>query len=251
MQKLLLACVVVCGFAAPAVAADIPVAPYRPVLLRPLYSWTGCYLGVNIGGGAAPQTFTDTAGTFGVTGADLGNHTARGVVGGGQLGCDYQVGPFVLGLQGLFDLSGMKASNTQPINQFWNHSFVQTVATAAARIGYTLTPTMLIYVKAGGAWAHGLYNVSTPPGAIPPDYILALGSRTAGGWIAGVGLEWAFGGGNWSAFLEYDHMGFSSSRVSYTSTVIAGTTFPFEVAQSVNLVLVGINYRFNGGALGF
>jgi hypothetical protein len=39
--------------------------------------------------------------------------------------------------------------------------------------------------------------------------------------------------------------------VSYTSTVIAGTTFPFEVAQSVNLVLVGINYRFNGGALGF
>ena len=29
---------------------------------RPLYSWTGCYIGVNMGGGAAPKSSVDTIG---------------------------------------------------------------------------------------------------------------------------------------------------------------------------------------------
>jgi hypothetical protein len=40
--------------------------------------------------------------------------TARGVAGGSQLGCDYQLGPFVFGLQGLLDLSEMKGSDVLP-----------------------------------------------------------------------------------------------------------------------------------------
>jgi outer membrane immunogenic protein len=266
MQRLLLVCFLVCGVAVPALAADLPIAPYRPALLRPLYSWTGCYVGVNIGGGAAPQTFTDTAGTFAPPGADLGNHTSRGVVGGGQLGCDYQTGPFVLGLQGLYDLSGMKASNVQPNLLLWNRSFVQSAGTLTARAGYTVTPTLLGYVKGGGAWVHDLYDVSTPPGtivlftpgtippgppgAVPaaPGTIVALGRNTVGGWTVGGGLEWAFGGGDWSAFIEYDYMHFGTSQVTYASTFVAGRTFPLAVSQSVNLGLLGINYRFFGGA---
>jgi outer membrane immunogenic protein len=269
MKKLLLTCVVLCGFASPAVAADIPVLPsYQPALVRPLYSWTGCYVGVNIGGGASPHTFVDTAGTFAAVGASLGDHTSRGVVGGGQLGCDYQVGSLVFGLRGLYDLSGMKASNAQPNVLFWNYSFVQSVAMLTGRVGYTVTPTLLVYANAGGAWAHDLYNVSTPPGtAVPifagtmivapgpgpgvillaPGTIVALGSRTLGGWTLGAGLEWAFFGGNWSAFLEYDYVHLGSSQVTYTSAVAAGRTFPIDIGQQVHTVLFGINYRFWGG----
>ncbi len=114
MRKLFLACVGLCGLAAPAVAADVAVlAPYPPPL-RPLYSWTGCFIGFNIGPGAASQNFTDDIGKFAPAGASLGNHTGHGAVGGGQIGCDYQTGPFVFGVQGVYDLSGMKGSNVQP-----------------------------------------------------------------------------------------------------------------------------------------
>ena len=66
---------------APARAADMPLAmPYAPVA-PPLYSWTACYGGFNIGGGAANKSFTDVNGFFIAPGGDLGSHTARGVVG--------------------------------------------------------------------------------------------------------------------------------------------------------------------------
>src|SRR5437762_2207674 len=121
MKKLILAGMVLCGLAAPAVAADVAVlAPaYQPIPVRPLYSWTGCYLGANAGGGGAPKTWTDVNGVFNASpgvvpgtfnvapGSFLGDHTARGVIGGGQLGCDYQIGSLVFGVRGMYDLTGM------------------------------------------------------------------------------------------------------------------------------------------------
>jgi outer membrane immunogenic protein len=279
MNKLALACVVLCGLAVPGIAADVPVyAPYPPPpVLRPLYSWTGCRIGVNIGGGAAPQSFTDTAGTFApfVPGGSLDTHTSRGVAGGGQLGCDYQVGSFVFGIQGFYDLSGMKANNLQPNGFFLNNSFLQSIATATGRIGYTLTPTVLLYAKGGGAWVHDRYNVATPTGItlplcpgtmmlpapsppfcppgnanpvpVAPGTILALGDHSATGWTAGLGAESALFGSNWSVFVEYNYLGFGTSRVIYTSTV-APLRFPLDIRQNVNVVLFGLNYRFYGGA---
>jgi outer membrane immunogenic protein len=216
MKKLILAYTILCSIAAAAGAADVAVlAPaYQPLPMRPLYSWTGCYVGANAGGGAAPKTWTDVNGTFGVLpGAFLGDHTARGVVGGGQLGCDYQIGSFVFGIQGLYDLTGMKANDFQPNRVFLNNSFVQSLATLTGRIGFTVAPTVLLYAKGGGAWVHDLYNVSFPnseslvlvpgtiivstntAGAFPPGTIVALGRNTSGGWTLGTGIEWApFGG---------------------------------------------------------
>jgi outer membrane immunogenic protein len=274
MKKFALACFVLCGFAAPGIAADVPVyAPYQPPpVLRPLYSWTGCRIGVNIGGGGAPQAFTDTAGTFApfVPGTSLGTHTSRGVAGGGQLGCDYQAGPVVFGIQGFYDLTGMKGNNLQPNGFFLNNSFLQSIATVTGRIGYTVTPTVLLYAKGGGAWVHDRYNVATPTGislplcagtmmlppcavgvptvVVAPGTILALGDHSATGWTAGLGAESALFGSNWSLFVEYNYLDFGTSRVTYTSTVVPGLRFPLDIRQSVNVVLFGLNYRFYSGA---
>jgi len=194
------------------------VPPAPPPLAVPLYSWTGCHAGVNIGGGASPKSWTDTAGTFTplatippVTpppygpGTPLGTHTARGVAGGWQLGCEYQAGGFVFGLEGRYDLSGMKADDFQPNGAFLNRSFIQTVGMFTGRIGYTVTPTVLLYGKGGGALVHDLYNVSTPPG-------VSLGSQ-----------------------------------VPFASVLVPGKFFPLDIKQSVNMVLVGMNWRFWGG----
>jgi outer membrane immunogenic protein len=269
MRRFFLACLGLCGLAAPVLAADVAVlAPYPPPPLRPLYSWTGCFIGFNIGGGAASQDFTDPYGTFAPPGASLGNHTGHGAVGGGQLGCDYQIGSFVLGLQGVYDLGGMKGSNVQPNNFFlYNKSFVQTLGTLTARVGYTFTPTLLLYARAGAARIHDLYNVSTPDGAtlpsatiigpalaaltVAPGSIVALGSRSNNGWTVGTGFEWAFFGGDWTAFVEYDYMSFGSSRVMLLPVLVPSAPIPIDVTQRANIVLFGINYRFWSAGPGF
>src|SRR5215471_2721318 len=103
-----------------AIAADLGArapGPYQPPPAPPpVFSWTGCYVGANIGGGWASNSSNDVAGAVtGVAGADLGSHTAGGFIGGGQIGCDYQAGVWVLGLQGMFDGSGMEGATPIPL----------------------------------------------------------------------------------------------------------------------------------------
>jgi opacity protein-like surface antigen len=123
-----------------------------------------------MGGGAAPKSSVDTLGNFAPPGTSLGDMTARGVAGGGQLGCDYQVGSWVFGVGGLLDLSGMKGSDVLPTTILVNNSFVQTFATVTGRVGYTVLPNLLIYGKGGGAFVHDLYNIATPTGQAVPFF---------------------------------------------------------------------------------
>jgi outer membrane immunogenic protein len=269
-KKLVLACVMAFGFAGPTLAADVAVlAPsYAPAVIRPIYSWTGCYAGVNAGGGGAPKSWVDVDGIFvspSVPGTSLGDHTARGVVGGGQLGCDYQISSFVFGIQGSYDLTGMKGNNYQPGRLFLNNSFVQSVATLTGRIGFTPKPNWLLYGKAGGAWVHDLYNVSLPPsagfalvpgsliisavtnGTLVPSTLIALGRNSSGGWTLGGGVEWAPFGGDWTVSLEYDYMNFGTSRVAFLATMIPNLIAPVDIKQSAQVVLFGLNYHFLGG----
>src|SRR5262249_37143145 len=111
MKKLLLA-----GVAASALTiahqgntADLarPVLKAPPPL--PVFSWTGCFAGVQTGWGWArhkvDQTQFNTLGPgLTVSSASSGHIDSSGAVFGGQIGCDYQfVGTsFVVGVQGTF-----------------------------------------------------------------------------------------------------------------------------------------------------
>ncbi len=85
-------------------AADVrarpaPYAPPPPVYAPPPFSWTGFYLGGNIGGAWAHRDVTDT---FFL--GDFGNGNNNGVfIGGGQVGYNWQVGYAVLGIEADFD----------------------------------------------------------------------------------------------------------------------------------------------------
>jgi opacity protein-like surface antigen len=167
---------------------------------------------------------------------------------------------FVFGAQALFDASGMKGANFLP-NQIFitapppngafvtanNNTFVQWFATLTARAGVLAAPTLLFYAKAGGAWAHDVYNVQVFNGPFVTNNI-ALGSGTPSGWTAGLGLEWAFFSGNFTAFAEYDYASFGTTRVNYTGAALfPPISIPIDVKQSVNMFLFGINYRFGVG----
>src|SRR3712207_1740638 len=109
MKKILLASVALFGFAGAASAADLParVAPPAPIVAAvPLFTWTGFYVGVNAGYGWQDNNDGSVfvpAGTFGAgtPGGTItfGDDNGDGFVGGGQIGYNYQIGTFVVGLE--------------------------------------------------------------------------------------------------------------------------------------------------------
>ena len=82
----------------PAYGADVSLPAKAPPYAAAY--WSGCYVGANVTGAAAEKSFFDPA-TIPAT--DLRSHTASGVAGGGQLGCDVQYGNWVFGIQGMFE----------------------------------------------------------------------------------------------------------------------------------------------------
>ena len=99
-----------------AFAADLPPRMYTKAPIAPApYNWTGLYVGGNIGyswGRTSTDYTTVAAGTE--THSDSIN--MNGVIGGGQIGYNYQFNKsYLLGIEGDFQFSGEKGSNTLPI----------------------------------------------------------------------------------------------------------------------------------------
>jgi outer membrane immunogenic protein len=228
-----------------AMAADLPVYAPRPAIVTPLYNWTGCYIGANIGDGWSSTSFKDAT-----TLASLGtNNSASGVFGGGQVGCDYQLGWAVFGIQGMFDGVSAHSENIWPLPEAVNTTRLRRFSTVTGRLGVTPTPTFLVYLRAGAAWVGDDHAVQTPSGAL-----LFTANTTRSGWTAGMGLEWGFAS-NWSFFVEYDYADFATKTLAFTPAPVAegivfpidipvGHVFPINIRQTVNLMQVGINYRF-------
>ncbi len=219
-------------------AADMRAPIYKAAPVpAPLAAWTGCYVGGNIGGGWASKSFKDAT-----ISTDFGGQTVSGFLGGGQIGCDFQTGLLVFGIQGLYDWTGARSSNVWPAGGSVNTTNIRWFSTLTGRIGFAQTGSMLLYAKGGAAWVGDDHSIQNAAGTV-----LWNGNTNRSGWTAGLGLEWSFAP-NWSAFAEYGYLGFGTRTVNFTP-VVPGATFPVSIQQNVNLFLVGINYRF-GAPLG-
>ena len=101
MKKIFVATAALFGLATTAFAADMPMAaPYTkaPVFAPAVFSWTGCYIGIE-GGGNWGQS-NQVARTGPAVGASVtGNFNLSGGIVGGTLGCNYQVSSIVLGVE--------------------------------------------------------------------------------------------------------------------------------------------------------
>jgi outer membrane immunogenic protein len=115
MKKVLLAGIagvaVVGGI--PANAADLATRPtYQapPVVAPiPIFSWTGCFIGGHIGGGWERKKFSDPNGAFFAPPGEAIQVNASGFLGGGQIGCDWQLAPkWVIGIEGAAAWAGLK-----------------------------------------------------------------------------------------------------------------------------------------------
>jgi outer membrane immunogenic protein len=195
MKKLWLAsAALVAQLASPAMAADWPVmAPtYTPPPPPPppaIYSWwTGCYLGGNLGGAWTRAFYTLAA----PTAAEDFTFTPKALLGGGQLGCQYQWDSLVLGVEGTWSWTNLRQSQPSillalqersPVALHDRSIGIDQIGTVTARVGYTWDRTML-YGKAGWAGVRvsaRASNVATGEFAEFTDF--------TSGWTVGVGME--------------------------------------------------------------
>jgi outer membrane immunogenic protein len=230
-----------------AFAADLPVKAAAP---PPPLSWTGFYIGANVGGGYSQKTFIDNDPAFGppIGGID-GSPKPSGWVGGLQAGYNYQINSILLGLEGDFTWLGAKSSfscfpllapQTCTADPEW-------VAALTGRLGVVTGPA-LFYVKGGPAWVRDTYTDIAGPTALPPadPNVFYVGHDIRSGWTAGVGVEYMFLP-SWSLRLEYDYYGFPDRSVGFDGA--DGGFFTELIRQNLQTVTVGLDYHFGVGAV--
>lgn len=247
MNRLLAAtsALLVLAVASQAQAADLSARAYTkaPEYAAQGYNWTGCYVGVEGGGNWGRAESTTVASPVPAeVGLPITNpvQMSGGMV-GATIGCNYQIGHFIVGMEG--DTSWTNASGSAfdiapftptTVDTFQEHWF----STVRGRVGYAWDRTLL-YATGGLALAGTQLNICNNDGICVSD------SQTRAGWVIGAGVEYAFAG-NWSGKLEYLHADFGGKDYISPLIELGGHTF---VTRSIGLtddqVRIGVNYRFH------
>jgi outer membrane immunogenic protein len=249
MKKLLLSTSFFVASTAAVLAADFPMQTKSPIVAAPVFTWTGCYVGAHVGGGTMTSINTEGGNQ---------NPIGKGAIAGGQAGCNYQDGNWVVGLEGEGSWSGIKTtSNSTTVPNIFNPGnasiFDQAIKNnndfaIAARAGITFDRT-LIYGK--GGWAWGSFNSNNVSGCCGLGFVPSTftQSGTLDGFLVGVGIEHALTR-NWTIKAEYNYIGFGSKELSTTQCtpgIGCGVTGTSSLGATKQLFKVGANYLFDFG----
>lgn len=211
------------SFASSAFAADLPSrrepAPFVPP--PPMFSWTGFYAGLNLGAMSKDRT---------------------GVIGGAQIGYNWQTGPVVYGLEADFNGHSSISNNNDAFGYGSSNSGSGYLGTVRGRIGFLATPTFLIYATGGLAYGNTWSSANNGLAyTLYPDLAgSGLNSNQnsfKAGYTIGGGLEYSFAP-NWSVKAEYLYVDLGRQSSDYFGTASRSTA---HVAR------LGINYHFNWG----
>ncbi|HEY8213196.1 MAG TPA: outer membrane beta-barrel protein [Methylocystis sp.] len=278
-KKSLVTVAAICApLAGSALAADLPSHKGPPpafVPPPPAPAWTGFYVGLNAG-----YTFSDSNSvriasspllpSAGVVAWAAGANAIApvqtdGFIGGGQIGYNVQfANSFVAGLEA--DIQGVASDGGSSVAAtalpFRTNTFFTTLTTrktldylgtVRGRLGFLVTPSLLIYGTGGLAYG----GVQTSASVFQFSALNGVFGSGAGsfsdtrvGWAAGGGAEWLFLP-NWSAKIEYLYYDLGSV-VSQFALAGPPAPIPFAVSQSTSrfnghLVRAGLNYHFNLG----
>ena len=235
MKRFLLATVALAALSAPAAAADLATKyPVKAVAVVPVFSWTGFYIGANVGYGGDSFTYdVDVLGTP-VAAASV---TSSGFFAGGQIGYNYQfANNIVLGLETDLqwsDISGTVSASVLGLPVVSAGSSIDYFGTIRARLGYAID-RFLPYITGGVAYGKTGTDV-TVFGFSPLS-----ASTTSWGWTIGAGGEFAVTN-NWTFKAEYLYVDLGNSDVQATVVapgVVIGNDSKFHTFKA------GVNYKF-------
>jgi len=262
------AALVALGFATSATAADLAPAPFTKAPPMVTVGWTGFYGGLNLGYGTGADSrdtggqtwYQNMSGFFGnpTPGATEWNGSGgpawntssnlNGVIGGGQIGYNWQVNPWlVLGLE--TDLQGSDLRGNASATNFTYMNLLPAPAgganlwpiagnlaasqqidwygTVRGRAGFTsYGNSLLTYVTGGLAYGNVKQAFTYTGGFLPDSYLGTPGTNWAGtasssetklGWTVGAGFEWRpQNWGRWSLKTEYLYTDLGSQTVNLT-----------------------------------
>jgi outer membrane immunogenic protein len=216
---------------APAVAADLNIAPIYQAPAGSLPTWAGAYIGLAAGGAWGGAALRNNA-----TGSD---QAPRFDLGGGLLGVtggiNAQGANSVLGLEADISASSKKGSTLEfpPNAAFSNEVREQWLSTLRGRVGYA-RDNWLVYATGGAALANVANSVVAPAGTISDQ-------QWHWGWTAGGGVEVKLNR-DWSAKIEYLYVGLQDK--SYFNPAPA-PVFPGNQRLHLDdhIVRVGVNYK--------
>jgi outer membrane immunogenic protein len=262
-------------------AADLPTKGpvYKAPPPPPVFSWTGFYVGGNVGyswgnastdlNGSGVYTATNPA----VVGAafpsnfafaDSGTARPDGVIGGVQIGYNYQISPnWVLGLEADFQGSGERGSkafadpfstgvcvfinpngtcdleNPGTLNGVAGTSYDAKIGwfgTVRGRVGYLITPQVLLYgtgglaygrvsVSGNAGFAGSIQGDSFPTISLPSASVGFSTHKTNVGFSVGAGIEGSVGlATNWTWKLEYLYLDLGSVDTAAPLSISSNAT---------------------------
>jgi opacity protein-like surface antigen len=172
-------------------------------------SWTGCYVGAEIGGSAGSGSFDNTYGDSYLVQSGQGlsyshaSNTQHGFAAGGLSGCSYQLGPVVGGGEVEYGYDGQSSSETISGGSYATYGYFCTslagspytatcikslpktsgpeytvrqtfnvtgVGRVRATVGYAIVPNLLLYVS--GGWTFASTNTSLGGAITTPSTVV-------------------------------------------------------------------------------
>jgi len=272
MKRLVGIALLASGIATSALAADLPARVYTkaPPPVVDVYNWTGFYIGGNIGyswGRSSDySTLTNGAGT--VLFANSSAVNLDGVVGGGQVGYNWQVQNWVWGFEADIQGTDEKGSRSfvcatgvctppalpavgvflpaSPISVLTMDQKIEWFGTVRARGGILVTPRVLLYGTGGLAYGD-VRTAETITNTAVSQVFSTTDTRV--GWTVGAGIEGAIGG-NWTAKAEYLYIDLGRTNGTYVTNFAANgggfISSNYSSRITDNILRVGVNYRFGG-----
>ena len=264
----------------PAFAADLPSRKAAPVAPpAPAVSWTGFYAGLDAG-----YTWSSTAATVIAAGQGLNqvgvqqwapypfltpgvaSLNSSGFLGGGHIGWNYQLHSFSRIVAG-GELDAATLAINEQTSTFITPGGLNTsiaeigrafnwAGSARGRIGFLLTPSMLVYGTGGFGFGQANVGATSYGSALAATYAPGTQGRIYGGVAFGGGVEWMFLP-NWSLKAEYLHFDLGKHTASFAGFAY-GSVPQFPVAQQFlatvplrqDAVKIGVSYHFNAGVSG-
>ena len=206
-------------------------------------NWTGIYFGPHVGGGWGNSDWSFNGATGPVNDRGAGNntdHNINGWMGGAQLGVNYQLNKFVVGLEPSFSggsIDGSSRSTFGAADDEYKTKIGQLIL-VGARAGYAIGH-WLPYVKGGYAGGKVTTRVID---AVGPN--AGSGSKNVyqNGYTVGGGIEYMISR-NVTAGVEYNYA--DLGRDTHSRAMSDGGSISDDVKVDLHRVVLRVNFLFN------
>jgi outer membrane immunogenic protein len=254
-----------------AMAADLGRMPVKAPIVVPYYSWTGFYAGIHGGyafggsadafitpgilvpGGAA--IITPVTGPFGLS------TDPDGWLFGAQVGYNYQMNQWLIGIEADISWADISDSASGPIAGAWRLNNTTTLTggatldekvdyfgTLRARLGLLASDRLLVFATGGLAFGHGKASLSVvrttstvPPAGTDGTVFEAVSvSDTSWGYALGAGFEWAFAD-RWTLGAQYLFINLDTGGALATPSGIGVLNWH---GVDLHVIRAALNYRF-------